>query len=140
MINAEKKCSSFDTLCSVFAIIFFVLACSNFSFRFRYKKTGQGSGTINEKFNRHQITQQVMDNFLSIVEENSAEEEINESRLKYFTSKIKIWDYFNQTHQKFVLLSTEERSSMLKRYHFDLNSKYLAGKSLFFVAILLLFV
>ena len=81
-----------------------------------------------------------MNNLLSIVEENSAEEEINENRLKYFTSKIKIWDYFNKTHQKFVLLSTEERSSMLKRYHFDLNSKCLAGKSLFFVAILLLFV
>ena len=71
-----------------------------------------------------------MDNLLSILEDNSAEQEIDETRLKYFTSKIKIWDYFNLPRQKLVSLSTEERSTMLKIYYNDLNSKYSAGKSL----------
>ena len=67
-----------------------------------------------------------MEHFLSIVEGNSAEEEINEERLKYFTSKIKIWDYFSLSQQKLASPSTEEKSSMLKRYYSDLNSRYLA--------------
>ena len=78
-----------------------------------------------------------MDNLLSIVEENSAEEEISGSRLKYFKTKIKIWDYFNMTKQKFVSLPTEECSSMLKRYYFELNSKYSTGKILFLLFIVL---
>ena len=42
-----------------------------------------------------------MENFLRIVEENSVEDEINEARLRFFTTEMKIWDYFNITQQKF---------------------------------------
>ena len=73
-----------------------------------------------------------MENSLRTVEENSAEEGINKDRLKYFTTKIKIWDCFNISQQNFISLSTDERSSMLKRYYHNLNSRYLAaGKSFF---------
>ena len=104
----------------VFAILFLVFARANFSFHFRYKSIGWGSDSIKDKFQLASNTQrQIIDNLLRILEENSTEEEINEGRLKYFTIKIKIWDYFNITKQKFVSLPSEERSSMLKRYCFS---------------------
>ena len=72
-----------------------------------------------------------MENLFRIVERNASEEEINEERLRLFTTKVKMCEYFNISQQKYVSLSTEERSTMLKRYSHDLSSKYLAGKFCF---------
>ena len=79
-----------------------------------------------------------MENFLRIVEENSVEDEINEARLRFFTTEMKIWDYFNITQQKFSSLNTEERCSLLKKYYCDLKSKYQPSGKIIFVIFLLL--
>ena len=79
-----------------------------------------------------------MENLLRIVEGNADEEEINEEKLRFFNTKVKVWEYFNISQQKHVSLSTEEGSTMLKRYYHKLNSKCLAGKFCFCYFLVLL--
>ena len=56
-----------------------------------------------------------MDRFLSIVEDSSQETEIKEEKLNFFTSKVKIRDYFGITQQKFLSSSQEEKAALLKK-------------------------
>ena len=69
-----------------------------------------------------------MDRFLSIAQESSPEIEINEEKLKYFTSKIKIWNYFQITQQHFLSLPEEEKTTMLKKYYRELESRQSTDK------------
>ena len=80
-----------------------------------------------------------MENFLRIVEQDSAEDQTDEDRLKLFTSKIKIRDYFSISQQKVSSLSLEERTSMLKKYYHDLSSKLQVSCKIYllFVSIIL---
>ena len=81
---------------------------------------------------RQKINNQLLllniDRFLSIVQESSPEIEINKEKLKYFTSKIKIWDYFQITQQHFLSLSEEEKTAILKKYYRELESRQSTGK------------
>ena len=57
-----------------------------------------------------------MENLLRIVEQDSVvEDQIDEDRLKFFTSKVKIWDYFSISQQNVLSFSLEECTSMLKK-------------------------
>ena len=93
---------------------------------------------------------QVMENFLRIPEQDSAvEDQIDGGRLKFFTSKGKIWDYFSISQQNVSSLYFQECTSILKKYCHDLDTKfqvqvkfYLLFGSLFlgFLLLLLVFV
>ena len=72
-----------------------------------------------------------MERFLSIGEKPNHDIEINEEKLKYFASQVKIWDYFNITHQKFLSLPSEKKSTLLKKYYAELECRQLAGNSFF---------
>ena len=69
-----------------------------------------------------------MDRFLSIVEESSQQTEINEEKLEYFISKVEIWHSFGMLQQNFVPLSQEEKTTMLRKYYHDLESRKSAGR------------
>ena len=57
-----------------------------------------------------------MENLLRIVEQDSVvEDQIDEDRLKFFTSKVKIWDYFSISQQNVLSFSLEKCTSMLKK-------------------------
>ena len=57
-----------------------------------------------------------MENLLCIVEQDSVvEDQIDEDRLKFFTSKVKIWDYFSISQQNVLSFSLEKCTSMLKK-------------------------
>ena len=66
-----------------------------------------------------------MQKFLDIVKEPSSSSlEIQEDRLKFFVSKVKIWDYAGLSQGDYQKLSTEARSSILKKYYLDLTYHY----------------
>ena len=77
-----------------------------------------------------------MDRFLSIVEDSSQETEIKEEKLKFFTSKAKIRDYFGITQQKFLSSTQEEKAALLKKYYHGLESRQSSGKILKFAFVL----
>ena len=87
-----------------------------------------------------------MENILRIAQQDSAvEDQIYEDRLKFFTSKVKIWDYFSISQQRWLSLSLEERTSMFKKFYHNLDAKlqvsvkiYLLFVSLFLDFLLLL--
>ena len=73
-----------------------------------------------------------MDRFLSIVEDSSQETEIKEEKLNFFTSKVKIRDYFGITQQKFLSSSQEEKAALLKKYYYGSESRQSSGNILKF--------
>ena len=70
-----------------------------------------------------------MDNFLCVVEQDS---------VKYFTNKVKIWDYFSISQQKFSSLSLEERTSRIKKHYHDLDARFQDAKCSLFLGFLFL--
>ena len=62
-----------------------------------------------------------MERFLSKVEEPNHDIEINEEKLKYFRSQVKIWEYLTISHQKFLSLPSEEKSTL--KYYAELESR-----------------
>ena len=61
-----------------------------------------------------------MENLLSLVE-NPRAQVLDEEKLKFFTSKISIWDHFSMHEVSYNSLSTEEKAALLKRYHLELE-------------------
>ena len=77
-----------------------------------------------------------MEEYLNIVEERSSPQQdisIDSKRLKFFTSKLKIWDNARQNFDDFKKLLVEDRSSLLKSYYVDMVSKYGNGSGIFFL-------
>ena len=68
-----------------------------------------------------------MEYFLSNSQDSLPKIDIDDKKLKYFTNKIKIWDYFDITQGYFLLLP-EEKKTLLKRYYVELESRQLTGK------------
>lgn len=54
---------------------------------------------------------------------------LDEEKLKFFTSKISIWDHFSMHESSYKSLSTEEKTALLKRYYIELGSKYYGKES-----------
>ena len=79
-----------------------------------------------------------MEEFLRIVEEpasTSTEVEMDPEKLKFFTSKLKIWDYAKILALEFQKLSFEDKSKILRNYYTEMSTKYLvnSGKICFYL-------
>ena len=68
-----------------------------------------------------------MENLLNLVE-NPQPQVIDEEKIRFFTTKISIWDYFSMHEASYKSLSVEEKSAILKRYYVELDLKYCGGK------------
>lgn len=74
-----------------------------------------------------------MEALLSIVEPKQ-EVEIDQDKLKYMVSQKSIWGFFGITSSQYSLLSSDEKTAMLKKYYIkNLSTFYGNGKLLFFV-------
>ena len=78
-----------------------------------------------------------MEELLRIVIEpasTSTEVEMDPEKLKFFMSKLKIWDYAKISAFEFQNLSFEDKSKIVSNYYANMPTKYLVNsvKSLFF--------
>lgn len=64
-----------------------------------------------------------MDQFLRLVE-NPRPQVIDEERLKFFISKISIWDHFSIQQSSYLAMDVDEKTTLLKKYYSDLDLKY----------------
>ena len=66
---------------------------------------------------------------MKIVEEPtpSNEVEIYAEKLKFYKSQLKVWDYAKVSAAEFQKLSFDDRSTILKKCHVDMTTKYSAG-------------
>lgn len=80
------------------------------------------------------ISTKIMEEFLNIVKQQSSPQQevsIDSNRLKFFRSKLKIWDYACLNFEDCKILSVEDLSPLLKSYYVDLASKYGRGSGMF---------
>ena len=79
------------------------------------------SGNIFAGFVTHQHTR--------LVEEPAPSKEvaIDADRLKFFNSKLRIWDYAKISSSDYQKLSFKDKSSILKSYYVDMPAKYSLG-------------
>ena len=78
-----------------------------------------------------------MEKYLSILEApGKQKEKFNVEKIKFFSSKISIWNFFGVPQSSYLALSTEEKSAMFRQYYNKLESKFhgQSGK-LFFVCV-----
>ena len=64
-----------------------------------------------------------MGNLLRLVQ-NLHSQVIDENKLKYFTSKISMWNHISMLQTSYQSLNVEEKTALLKRYYTNLNAKY----------------
>ena len=64
---------------------------------------------------------------------SSTEVSIDVDRLKFFNSKMKIWDYAKISADNVHKLSFDDRFSILKNYYLDMSVKYYFGAGKMFV-------
>ena len=79
-----------------------------------------------------------MDKLLQIAEPTTQPDavEIDHEKLKFFNSKLKIWDFAKISSSELQSLSFDEKSSLLKKYYIEMLAKYTEGKGkLFFVVV-----
>ena len=71
-----------------------------------------------------------MEKLLQIVEApiQPNEVEMNPKKLKFFNSKLKVWDFAEISSSKFQNLLFDDKSSILKKYYVDMLSRYADGK------------
>ena len=72
-----------------------------------------------------------MDPFLNILEEKQPEEIIDETKLRYITSQISIWDFFRIPQADYLEFSKAKKSRMFSEYYKKLVLKYFIGKNIF---------
>ena len=84
-----------------------------------------------------------MDQLIQIIEAPISSDDIkmDPGKLKFFSSKLKIWDYAKITASEFQNLSYDDKANVLKKYYIDICSRYSSGsgKSLFFFVCVFLF-
>ena len=85
-----------------------------------------------------------MEEFLGVVEDpslsSSAEVSTDADRLKFFNSKVKVWEYAKILASDFQKFSFDNRSSILKNYYLDMSTKYSTGAGkMFYILILICF-
>ena len=77
-----------------------------------------------------------MEQFLAIVAPTpqADEVEIDIKKLKFFNSKLKIWDFAKILPSEFRRLSFDDKSLLLKNYVVEMSSKYteVRGKPFFY--------
>ena len=83
-----------------------------------------------------------MEEFLRVIEaslSSSAEVTIDAEKLKFFTTKVKIWDYAKKFPSNFQKLSFGDRALILKNYYSDMSAKYSLGTGTSFFSYLFIF-
>ena len=65
-----------------------------------------------------------MDKFLTMIENPRPETVIEEEKLRYFISKISIWDYFDISESTYKSYSVEKKSRLLNKCYSELYEKY----------------
>ena len=65
-----------------------------------------------------------MNKLLSIIENCRLESVIEEGKLRYFISKISIWDYFNSSESTYKSYSVEKKYHLLDKYYSELYEQY----------------
>ena len=62
-------------------------------------------------------------------------------KLKFFTSKLKIWDYANISSHEFQNLSFEDKSKILMNYYTEMSSRFVVnpGKNVLICSFFVLF-
>ena len=81
-----------------------------------------------------------MDDFLKLVKKPSEDQiEIDASRLKFFSSKVKIWDFARLSFTDYQKLSVEDRSFILKSYYAEICSRFPAGSGILLSFIVCIF-
>ena len=61
--------------------------------------------------------------------------EMDPEKLKFFNSKLKVWDFAKISLSEFQSFSFDNKSSLLKKYCIEMSAKYTEGKGkLFFLA------
>ena len=82
------------------------------------------------------VTDLTMEDFLKIVEEPSHQQQqqvdINAARLKFFNTKVKIWDFVGLSFSDYQKLSVEDRSSILKSYYAEMCKRFFQQVQVFF--------
>ena len=71
---------------------------------------------------------------LQIVEEPS-EPEIDEGKLNQFLIRVKVWDYAGIIFADYQKLSVDDRSSIVKNYCRDMESRFSSGSGNYFFII-----
>ena len=80
-----------------------------------------------------------MDKPLSLVEKPQPEVSIDKEKLRFFISKIPIWDHFYLTEHAYRSSSVGEKTTLLNRYYRELYQKYCGLGNLFFIYLVCLF-
>ena len=65
-----------------------------------------------------------MKRYLTMIEASKPEPVIDEEKLKFFISKIAIWDFFNISEATYKAYLVSEKSRLLTKYYSDLFDKY----------------
>ena len=68
---------------------------------------------------------------LSLVEKPQPEVSIDDEKLRFFISKIPIWDHFSLTEHAYRSSSVGEKTTLLNRYYRELYQKYYGLGNLF---------
>ena len=71
-----------------------------------------------------------MEKLLAIIAPTAQADEVemDPEKLKFFNSKLKVWDFAKISSSKFQNLLFDDKSSILKRYYVDMLSRYADGK------------
>ena len=77
----------------------------------------------------------IMEEFLRMVEHSTLSQEVatDVEKLKFFTSRIKIWDYVKISSLEYQKLLFDDKSSILKNYYVDMSAKYSVGTGIFII-------
>ena len=68
--------------------------------------------------------QSKINKFLRLLEKPQPEVVTDEKKLKYFISKVSIWDYFSLTEQAYKYSLVEKKTNVLNRYYTEFYQKY----------------
>ena len=74
-----------------------------------------------------------MNKFLSMLENPRPETVVEEENLRYFISKIFIWDYFNISESTYKSYSVDEKSRLFHKYYSELYQKYYESGDFYFL-------
>ena len=64
---------------------------------------------------------------------SSAVVAIDADRLKFFNTKVQIWEYAKISASNFQKLSFDNRASILKNYYSNMSAKYSVGTGILFI-------
>ena len=77
-----------------------------------------------------------MEKLLNMLEKPQPEAVIDEDKLRYFISKVSIWDYSGIPEISDKSSSVEEKTSMFNRYYRELYQKYCGSGNQFYLFVI----